>query len=239
MNPHRPQRLALLGPSRGERGASPLELRAGPLELLLALRDLVAGRPDGLDGAPHLVAQLAHPVDDRGILTLEPLQVLGALEHVIEAVGLEHDGEQVRLARLVDRDEPVFEDLDRALEAAAQLDQPGAGALELGLLRRELAGQRGLLVAELGHLPLEGCDALRGCGDLGGEHALLALDRRELVLGALQPLLQRLRGGAGGREHAGAERERGEAGSAEQPPAAGAVSRRREFVGHQQGRKRG
>ena len=108
----------------------------------LARRDLVAGRADRVDGDLHLVAQAAHPGDDVVVLVLQRLQVLGPRQQVVEPVGLEQDGDQVRLVRLVDRDEPLLEDLDRQAETLLQVVEPRLRLLELGLLLGELRGDR-------------------------------------------------------------------------------------------------
>ena len=50
------------------------------------------------------------------VLLLDSLQVLVALEQVVEAVGLEDHGEHVGLVGLVDRDQPLAQHLERAAQ---------------------------------------------------------------------------------------------------------------------------
>ena len=150
--PHLRQRGVLLAPGRGELARSAAAASPGRLELLLAGRDLVAGRADGVDGHLHLVAELAHPGDDVVVLVLQRPQVLGAGQQVVEAVRLKQDGDQVRLVRLVDRDQPLLEDLDRPRRRCFRCIEPGLRLIQLGLLLRELGGDRGLLVPEVGDL---------------------------------------------------------------------------------------
>ena len=136
-------------------------------------------------GLEHL-----HTRDDLAVLVGDPLQELGALQQVREAVGLEDHRESVGLVGLVELDEPVGqrgaagfqlgagarEAVACDLEVVTHREQLVAGAVQLGLN----AGQPALGPADLA---LEAADAVVVALDVLGQHALLAL--LALDLGAL------------------------------------------------------
>ena len=142
------QRLLALVAGRVELGLAALELAAGALELGLAVGDLVALGGHPIDGVDRLVAQVADAADDVGVLLLDPLQVLVAVDEVVEAVRVEHHREQVGLAGAVDVDEPVAEHVQRPLQVGAQLVEPDLVAVQLGLLLRQLLLDDRLAVAQ-------------------------------------------------------------------------------------------
>ena len=106
---------------------------------------------------------VAHAVDDPGVLRRGPLEELGALEQVGEAVGLEHDGHHVGRVLLVHLHEPVG-------ELHARLRQPPAQPREA----QALAPQVLLDLRELGALGVE----------VGLEPHLLGLQHRDVGLQA-------------------------------------------------------
>ena len=71
-------------------------------------------------------------------------------------MGLEEHGDQVGLVRLVDRDEPLLEDLDRLTEPLLQMVEPRLRLFELCLLLSELRRDRRLLLPEIGDLAPSG-----------------------------------------------------------------------------------
>ena len=115
----------------------------GRLELLLSRRDLVAGRAHGVDGDLHLVAESRAPWRRCRCPGSEASRMYWVrATQVVEAVGLEEHGDQVGLVRLVDRDEPLLEDLDRLTEPLLQMIEPRLRLFELCLLLRELRRDR-------------------------------------------------------------------------------------------------
>src|SRR5918996_149109 len=161
-------------------GLAGLELHPGALELRLASRDLVARRLDALHRVTGLVAQAANAIDDRRVLLLDPPQVLVAVQHVVEAVGVQDHRQRIRLVRFVDRNQAVGEDAQRAVQGRLQdlktmllSAQARPDLLELLLDDRLAVAQRGDLAGDL-------VDALAVAGDIGREHALLLLDPVEL-----------------------------------------------------------
>ena len=104
---------------------------------------LLAG--DGVD------LRVAHERDDLAVLVGDAPDELGALEQVGEAVGVQHDGDDVGRLGLVDLDERARAACARvSLEAVAQAHEPGA-----------LGAQVGAQALELGALGVEvGLDAL-------------------------------------------------------------------------------
>ena len=167
-----------------ELGLAGLELDPGALELGLLRRDLVACGLDPRDRLAGLVAQAAHPADDRGVLILDPLQVLVAGDQVVEAVGLEHHGERVGLAGAVDLDEPVAQDVERAPELSPQALEVlrfssrsrRCTSIELGLDDRLAVAKHRDLARKLVHLVAVALE-------LGGEHPLLLLGVELAFLG--------------------------------------------------------
>ena len=195
------------------RGA-PIELHPRRRELLLARGDLVARRPDGVDGDLHLVPQLADAGDDVVVLVLERPHVLGPRHEVVEAVRLEQHRDQVRLVRLVDRDQALLEDLDRLAQALLQHVEPGLGLIELRLLLSQLRGHRGLAVTQDRDLRGEQIE-LRGLvADPRREDAGVRSCVRKLVLCDVELLLKALARRAADGDRAGA----GDQGAAERQP---------------------
>jgi hypothetical protein len=210
----REQRCVLLLPCLSQLGGAPLELHPRRRELLLARGDLVARRPDGVDGDLHLVPQLADAADDVVVLALERPHVLGPRHEVVEAVRLEQHRDQVRLIRLVDRDQALLEDPDRLAEALLQHVEPGLGPIELRLLLSQLRSRRGLPITQDRDLRGEP-NELRGLvADPRREDAGVSPRMRELVLCDVELLLEALPRGPAHCDRAGA----GDQGAAERQP---------------------
>ena len=205
------ERRRLLVADGVEVGLAGLELRPGALELGLLGRDLVAVRLDPFDGLASVVAKRAHVADDRRVLLLDPSQILVSGHQVVEAVGLQHHGDHVRLPGPVDVDEPVAEHVQRPAELVAELleavlldPQSPLHPVELGLDDR-------LAVAEHGHLAGELAEPVLVSGELRREHSLAALLLAELRLLRLELRLQVLaRGSTGDNEPDDTRQERGE-----------------------------
>ena len=89
-------------------------------------------RRAGGDDPPHLVAQLAHPLDDRFVHPVQAVEVFGASGEVVEAAGADDDAEHVRGAGLIHRDQPVAQRPQRPLQVGAQLAAAALGDVELG-----------------------------------------------------------------------------------------------------------
>ena len=136
-----------------------------------------------------------HARHDRAVLVGDPLQELGALEQVGEAVGLEHHRERVGLVGLVELHQPVGQRraallqlragprqaVARDLEVVAHGQQLVAGAVELGLDRAQPALGAADLALEAADAVVVALDVLREDALL----ALLALDLGALLLDAL------------------------------------------------------
>ncbi|UJA21503.1 hypothetical protein HJD18_15640 [Thermoleophilia bacterium SCSIO 60948] len=184
-----------------------LEARAGLLELGLAGGDLVAGRADPLDRLGGLATQVVDAREDRIVLVGDLLQVVVALHHVVEAVGLEDHGDRVRLIGLVDLDEALSKRLAGDGEALLEPLEAGLLGLELGPYLGEAISDDGLLVAELGDPRGEGVDLGRVLLDLRGQYAgfialLPELGLLRIELG-LQVLGLRAAGGQDDRDRGG------------------------------------
>jgi hypothetical protein len=169
---------------------------SGGVELLLAGRDLVPRRPHPVHGHLHLVAQAANAGDDVVVLILEGPLVLRPRDQVVEAFGLEENGDQVGLVGLVDGDEAFLQDLDRLAQALLQIREPRLRLRELRLLQGKSLAHGGRLVTQLGHLSGQPVDLGGLVADPGGEHAGVLLDVRELRLLRVQLLLEVLPGRA-------------------------------------------
>ena len=104
---HRVERPALLLARARERSAcAALDARAGLRQLLRLRLDLgerrlglLLERLEELLLALGLLLERLHARDDLAVLPADPAQVVRAHEQVVEAVGLEHDDDQVRLRR--------------------------------------------------------------------------------------------------------------------------------------------
>ena len=129
---------------------------------------------------------------------LERLEVLGARQQVVEAVRLQEHRDQVRLAGLVDRDEPLLEDLDRLVEALLR------GSIEPGLRRvrarpasaASSAATAASLLRSAATCEVRSLELGRLMADPGGEHAGVRPRVGELVLRRVELLLEALAGGA-------------------------------------------
>ena len=132
--------------------------------------DVVAAAQDRLGGRLLAVLELGqqalgllgarlehlHARDDLAVLVGDPLQELGALQQVGEAVGLEDHGERVGLVGLVELDQPVGQ------RDAAGL-QLGAGARQAVARHLEVVAHRQQLVARAVQLGPGPCAAAAGC----------------------------------------------------------------------------
>ncbi len=146
--------------------------------------DLVAVLGHPLDRHPGAVAQRPHPADDRGVLLLDPAQVLVAREQVVEAVGLEHHREQVGVAGAVDADEPVAQHVQRAVQLLVSCSRRSFSRLRRCLDAAQLGDHDRLAVAQDRDLAGELVDAGVVVGELAREDALAVLLLLELGLGA-------------------------------------------------------
>ena len=159
---------------------------------------LEVGELDGL--VLRLVAEAAHLVGDLAVLVRDPLQELGALEQVAEAVGLEDHGQRVGRVRLVDLNEPPCQHGARGGQPASEPLEPVARGLEpvahgeqLLLLRVEAALDLVEPPLRGRDLPLHGVDPAAVALDRGAEHALLRLVVLDLRLLLLDAARQRCR----------------------------------------------
>ena len=151
-----------------------------------------------------LVAKVADPVHDARVLVLDAVEVVVAVDEVVEAVGVEDHRERVGLIRLVDLDEALGKDLQRAAEPLAKGVEAGRLGLEPGLGLGELLGDDGLAVAKRRDLACELVDLLRVPGELGREDALLRTHLLELGLLRVALRFERLaKGGPAGQGDAG------------------------------------
>ena len=114
--------------------------------------DLVAVLRHPVDRHPSAVAQRPHAADDRRVLLLDPAQVLVARDEVVEAVGLEHHGDQVGARRAVDPDQALAQHVERAAQLRLQLGEALLLAVEAGLDAAQLRDHDGLAVAQRGDL---------------------------------------------------------------------------------------
>ena len=150
----------------------------------VALRgDLVAGRANSLDHVPGLVAKGAHAIGDRVVLRLDPLQILVAADHLVEAVRIQDHRHRVGLVRLVDRHQPLTESIQGALQPRAQDHEPALGPVQLRLLSLQLGGDDRFAVAQRGDLPTELVQPIVVALDRGRQHPFARL--RVIQLGAL------------------------------------------------------
>ena len=204
LDSRRVKRRGLLVANRRELGLARLELDAGALKLCLLGCDLVARRADLADQVLGLVAKIADPVHDARVLVLDAVEVVVAVDQVVEAVGFEDHRERVGLIRLVDLDEAAGKDLERAVQPVAK----GVKSRRLGLEPRlglgELLGDDGLAIAKRRDLACELVDLLGVLGELGREDAFLRPDLLELGLLRAALLFERLaKGGPPGKGDAG------------------------------------
>ena len=117
--------------------------------------------------------------DDPRVLVRDALHELGALEQVGEAVGLEHDGDDVGRVGLVELDEARWRARVRRPRggraggrAAPLAPQLAPGPRELGALGVEVGLERLLAVLSARDVGLEALDPARYGGDVGRQHAL-------------------------------------------------------------------
>ena len=170
----------------------------------IASRASLISQPDGghpLDRGTRFVAQALDPGCDRVVVALDLAQVVGAGADFRPARRFEHDVEHVGAARLVNRDEPFPEHLERPLQACPDLGQMSLVGLqllgrrvELALLRGEFVLDRHLLLAQVGDFAEHRVDRPVLFGDRVGQRAFAFPHVGELALGRVVLLLQRLRG---------------------------------------------
>ena len=192
-----PRRAGRARPRAGSRRPRSGRAREDALggELLLLLE---VGELDGL--VLRLVAQPAHAVGDLAVLVRDPLEELGALEQVAEAVGLQDHGDDVGRVGLVDLDEPVGQHVARGgelatepLEAVARLLEPVADLEQLRLLAVQVRLHAREPALRGRDLALHGVDAGAEALDRRAEYALLRLVPLDLVALLLDARGQRSR----------------------------------------------
>ena len=187
------QRLLVWLAGGGQVALAGLELGLGPLELGLLRGDLVPRRPHLGDRVPGLVAQLSDALGDRGVLVLDRGAGTRSGWQIVESLRIQDHGERVGLARLIDRDQPLAEHLERALQADSQHLEPTLGLLELGLGLVEPSLDDRLPVAQAGDLAAELVEPVAVALDGRREHSLARLCLLELRLLLLELGLQILR----------------------------------------------
>ena len=116
-------------------GAHGGDLVAGGLDLGVERLGAPLGLLDRGELRRDLVAQGAHPRDQRRVGLLDPAQVLGPGLQVVEAVGLEQDRGRVGHPAAVDRDQAVGERVQPAAELRSRGGELVAGQRDLGLER--------------------------------------------------------------------------------------------------------
>ncbi len=177
-----------------------------------ALLELV--EPGGRCGRLRLCT--AHALDQACVAVGDALQELGALEQVGEAVGLEHDRDDVGLVGLVHLDQAIGEQhagLGEALTEPRELQPLPPQVLldlrELGALGVEAGLQPHLLGLEHRDVGLQVADPAADGADVGRQDALTALVLLDLRAVALDLALDLLRAVTRGDEREGCpQRER-------------------------------
>ena len=92
----------------------------------------VLGRAQTGNGPLHLVAQVAHAADYGFVHAVDPVEVFGAIDEVVVAVGADDDAEHVRGSGLIDRDEAIPQGHESPLEMGPHHRQSLLGDVELG-----------------------------------------------------------------------------------------------------------
>ena len=131
------------------------------------------------------------------------VEVVVAVDEVVEAVGVEDDGQRVGLVRLVDVDQALGQDVEGAGRACREARRGSASRSRAGRsVSRSCCATIGSRVAQDRHLARELGDLVRVVADLAREHVPAGLDVLELGLlrGALGLEVLGHGGAAGGRE---------------------------------------
>ena len=149
-----------------------------------------------------LVAQRLDPAGDGVVVVLDLAQVVGAGVDFRPAGRFEDDVDDVRLAGLIDRDQPFAQHLERPAQTRPDHRQPllvglelGAGPLEFGLLVGEFGFERGLALAQDGDFAEHRVDRRVLLGDRRAQRVFALADLVELALGRVELFLQGLGGG--------------------------------------------
>ena len=160
------QGLLVLLAGRRQVALAAFELAPRSGELGALGGDLVARRPHPLDGVLGLVAKVADALGDRGVLGLDPLQVLVAAEQLVEPVRVQDHRERVgtgstRRSRPAAPSAPSSERLRRTRRTTSRSLARFSSAsflLQLGLDDRLAVAKRRHLPAELVELLAEALD---------------------------------------------------------------------------------
>ncbi len=147
----------------------------------------------------HPVLRAADRVGDPLVLVRELTRVVEPRDHLAEAGRFEQDVDGAQIARLVDRDEPVAQMVERLLVLSSQesellglqspeLSDPG----EALPLQREVLLERLEVFRHAADLRLERPDPRGDVRDLRREALLLGVGRSDLVVQARDPRVDRL-----------------------------------------------
>ncbi|HXR30373.1 MAG TPA: hypothetical protein VN752_04480 [Solirubrobacterales bacterium] len=204
--PHGDQgRLALLhgGASRGKR------LLFGGDRVACGL-DLVFDGAQPGDGALDLIAQVANPGDDGFVHPTNVVDVFGAIDQIVVAIGADDDAEHVGGAGLIDRDQALAQGDERPFQPRPHHGKVplcgvelGDCVVELGLLGAEANLDRSLTAAQHGHLRGQPLDPLAITGNGRRQHALALAHLGELRFLGVELRFEIVGGGdrAGSEQH--------------------------------------
>ena len=205
----RERRLAL-APRRDQLGLALLQRRARGGEGVAFGGDRVASsfdselrRAQPADRRLHLVAELLDPVDHGFVHAVDPLQVFGAVDQLLIAVGADDHAQHVGGAGLVDRDQALAQGHQRApqarpddLEVLLRDVEFGDRFVELGLLHAEALLDLRFPPAQRGDLIGQPFDPVAVAGDRRRQHPGALVHMRELRFPGFE-LRAEIRAGAG------------------------------------------
>ena len=78
-----------------------------------------------------LIAQVAHPADDRFVHAADAVEVFGAIDQVVVAVGADDDAEHVGGSGLIDRDQALAQGNQRPFQARPHHREAFLGDVQL------------------------------------------------------------------------------------------------------------
>src|SRR5581483_10789946 len=150
------------------------------VDLVRLVRDRLPDRSRVLARRRHLELRALHLCGDRLVRVRDDAEVADLVEHVLEALRLQHEIDRPRVGLLVDRHEPVVEPRQRErvlvaeIVVAQRLELVQAGErVQAPLMEREMGAQRREPRRDAADLALERLDLRCQAADLGVQVRLL------------------------------------------------------------------